>query len=62
MGIVLAFGMVLKAMTKLVGARTTWRGTTYRGDRQAAGSEAASAEAAGSESDSSVTKAATDVA
>jgi chlorobactene glucosyltransferase len=29
-GILIATGMLLKAMTKLAGARTNWRGTTYR--------------------------------
>ncbi len=36
-GAVVAFGMLLNAMTKLGGLRTTtWRGTTYRGDQLAA--------------------------
>ena len=35
-GAVIAFGMLLNAMTKLGGLRTTtWRGTTYRGDQLA---------------------------
>ncbi len=37
LGAVIAFGMLLNAMTKLGGMRTTtWRGTTYRGDQLAA--------------------------
>ncbi len=37
-GAVIAFGMLLKAMTKLRGlSTTTWRGTTYRGDQLVAG-------------------------
>ncbi|MCB9849980.1 MAG: glycosyltransferase [Phycisphaerales bacterium] len=31
-GAVLGVGMILAAMRKLVGGRTTWRGTTYRGE------------------------------
>ena len=31
LGALICFGMVLEAMRKLLGARTTWRGTTYRG-------------------------------
>jgi chromate transport protein ChrA len=33
-GAVLGSGMLLSAMRKLVGGRTTWRGTTYRGERR----------------------------
>ena len=29
----LACGMLINAMTKLAGTKTTWRGTTYRGDK-----------------------------
>jgi len=37
LGAVIALGMLLNAMTKLGGMRTTtWRGTTYRGDQLAA--------------------------
>jgi len=33
-GALLGVGMLLAAMRKLVGGRTTWRGTTYRGERR----------------------------
>jgi hypothetical protein len=33
-GALLGVGMLLAAMRKLAGGRTTWRGTTYRGERR----------------------------
>jgi len=35
-GAVLALGMLLSSMTRLLGVRTTWRGTTYRKDQTVA--------------------------